>query len=164
MTVSSIKLRVRRLLPTGQETDHPFNGEPCINIGVSFQKAKSTPQGSLLENITQVVALIDTGAQWNLIDEDLVKASASPVLETLTNHGAVGSSVITNHAVSLMFYGDTANLLHETGAGTISLKSRTVPWRIILGRKFLQSTRFEYDRVHGIREIEIFGGQLPGIL
>jgi hypothetical protein len=162
--IPSVKLPVLRLLPTGQETDHPFNGEPCINVGVSFQKAKSTPQGALLENITQVIALIDTGAQWNLIDEDLVKASASPIMEILTNHGAVGSSVITNHAISLMLFGTTANLLHETGAGTINLKGRTVPWRMILGRKFLQGTRFEYDNVKGIGEIEIFAGQLPGML
>jgi len=158
MTPHSIKLTVRRLLPNGEETEHPVHGEPCVNIGVSFEKAKQTPEGALLGGITQVIALIDTGAQWNLIDSDMVRASGSPALETLVNHGAAGSAMITNHSISLMLYGTSGNMLHNTGAGTIDLKGRTVPWRMILGRKFLQMTRFTYNGVEGIAEIEMLPG------
>jgi hypothetical protein len=165
MPGTSIKLPVLNLLPGGIVSDHPFNGEPCINVGVSFQKAKATHRGSLLENITQIFALIDTGAQWNLVDEELVKQNNSPILETLTNQSAVGSATITNHALSLMLYGaGGVNLLHETGAGTIDLRGRHVPYRMILGRKFLQATRFNYDSIRGITEMEVLGGQIPGVL
>lgn len=160
----SITLSVEWLLPTGEPTDHPFNGEPCVSVGISFEKP--TPHesgGALLTGIKHIKALIDTGAQWNMIDCTLVQEAGSKPVETVMSYGVNGSSIITNHEISMMFFGKDSNMLHKTGAGTLDLRGRTVPYRMILGRKFLQMTRFRYDGVRGIKEIEVIHG-MAGIL
>ncbi|QOZ66578.1 hypothetical protein WN72_09470 [Bradyrhizobium arachidis] len=127
--------------------------DSCIEIGVSFQPPTQVQGGAA--GITKVKALIDTGSQWNLIDEDLIKAHNPPVLERLMNHGVARSAIMTNHRVWFMLYSGVGNMLHETGAGGINLSGRMSPWRVILGRKFLQGARFTYDSTAGIGELEI---------
>lgn len=151
----SLKVPVEWLLHDGRPTAHPFDGAPCIELGVSFRPPTQVAGGAILNGITKVKALIDTGAQWNLVDEELVRAHNPPVLDRLVNHGVAGSAIMTNHPVWFMIYSGAGNMMHGTGAGTISLKGKPSPWRVILGRKFLQGARFAYDGAAGIRELEI---------
>lgn len=141
------------LSPTGSETLHPIDGQPCLYIGVSFKESETREGGHFLPGITWVYALIDTGAQWNLVDERLVKENNSPSLESLRNEGVTGSEMITNHAVAFFLRGEPDSMIHSTGAGTVDLSRRKVPWRVILGRKFLQLCHFSYDGTQGIREL-----------
>ncbi|MET4206868.1 hypothetical protein [Bradyrhizobium sp. LA2.1] len=152
----SIRVEVEWLLHDGRKTDHPFDGQPCIELGVSFQPPTQVPGGAVLNGITRVKALIDTGSQWNLIDEELIRAHNPPVLDRLINQGVAGSAMMTSHRIWMMLYSGAGNMMHETGAGGINLSGRNSPWRVILGRKFLQATRFTYDGATGIRELEIF--------
>jgi|SRR5450759_563342 hypothetical protein len=157
-----IRVPVHWLSPDGSQSSHPVNGEPCIKVGISFQSPVAEGKQLRLNAITWAYALLDTGAQWNLVEEKLVHERQSPALETLTNHGATGSATITNHAVALFLKGTPDDLIHNTGAGTIDLSARKVPWRMILGRKFLQTTRFSYNSTQGIKEIELI--QDPNIV
>ena len=144
---------VRYLLPSGLVTADTIKGEPCIQLKVSFQKPTPVQGGFWVGGLIPVIALIDTGAEWNLVDKTLVALHGSPAIETLVNHGIVGSALITNHAVTLHLA--EASMNHQTGAATVDLSGRAVPWQMILGRKFLQIARFTYDHAAGIKEIGI---------
>jgi hypothetical protein len=150
-------LPVQYLMPTGAVTTDIVKGEPCIQLEVSFQKPTPAAGGNRISGLISVTALLDTGASWNFVDQALVAQAKSSAIETLMNHGVVGSSMITNHEVVFHFRLPSGNLIHRTGAGTIDLSSRQIPWRVILGRKFLQTTKFTYGHT-GLKSIGIYAG------
>lgn len=130
--------------PDGQPTSGHF-GIPCIQIRYTFTQPVQTAAGFQCTNLRTVWALLDTGADWNLIHEDLLPQSY-PILDQLTNTGIGGSVPTTNHGVWM--YLDPIEIIHTTGIMTMK-RTGMPPYDLILGRKFLQCTRFTYDLVSG---------------
>lgn len=128
----------------GRPTSGHF-GIPCIQIRYTFSKPVQTDVGIQCTDLRSVWALLDTGADWNLIHEDLIPHSY-PIIDQLTNTGIGGSVPTTNHQVWFMV--DPTDMVHATGIMSMK-RLGAPPYDLILGRKFLQCTRFTYDLVNG---------------
>lgn len=99
-----------------------------------------------------VWALIDTGAEYNLLDECLFQEHIVPIQDVIT-HGVNGTTTSQNYEITL--HPDNASSFHITGV--LSMPHRLDrPWRMILGRKFLQCTKFTYDAHNGIQNLDFF--------
>lgn len=138
----------------GQQVSSSHYGAPCILMRYSFQPMVNRPGGgATLEGIHSTLALLDTGADHNLICESLIPSTAVCV-EQVHNSGVTGSRMCANYQITLHI--PQADMMHATGV--IALEpSSTRPYKIILGRKFLQMTRFVWDPVEGITALEWAG-------
>lgn len=142
---------VQRRLPNGQATDHPFLGQPCIEIGFSFNTPTKLEDRNLkLTGLKYRWALLDTGADFNLISEDLIPHGAKCV-QDVQNNGVTGT--VQARVYEITFHIREKNIFHQTGCSSMPYRENR-GFDIILGRKFLQCTRFTYEFHHGIQAIE----------
>lgn len=146
-------IQVSNLLPDGSITSDPYAGAPCIRLRYTFQQPIQKAEGGLtVGGVRTAWALLDTGADWNLIDETLVPPDALFV-EHIVSKGVTGSLRARNYHVT--FHIPEADMFHQTGIHTMGAEPGR-PFAVILGRKFLQSTRFRYDGHLGIVDLEFF--------
>lgn len=143
-------INVLKLDHLGNPTNHPYAYYPCIRLRYSFQASFAEPNGRRgLNGIVTALAMIDTGADLNLIKSDLIPSSASPV-ETVTNYGVNGATQERNYEVT--FHLPEFDAFHQTGIISWS-PGNNPPYDVILGRKFLQMCRFEFDQHEGIQNL-----------
>lgn len=129
-----------------------FHGAPCVRVAYSFEKPTISANGRHeLTGLKRCLALIDTGADWNCIHEDLIPPHATAI-EEIVNEGVGGLHKAKNYAFTL--HPDGVDCFHS--AGVISMPRTARPFDIILGRKFLQCTRFVWDGCNGIVQMEYF--------
>jgi len=142
---------VEKLDAAGAITAHPFQYYPCIRFRYSFQAPTILADGTTqIYGLRDAVALVDTGADLNLIRRDLIPNDTTPV-QTVTSLGVNGSTREEIFSVSL--YLAEADMVHSTGVMSWT-PANNPPYNMIVGRKFLQMCRFEFDRHKGIRSIE----------
>lgn len=142
-----VKLTVRHINPEGSCCG-TYRSAPCIDIRYSFSSPTLGEDGVWrLNDLSDAVALIDTGADLNLIDETLVPDWAAPKWQTM-NHSVNSSSLADTHNVTLHIA--QASFMLTTDFLTMPAAPRQ--YGIILGRKFLQNVRFRYDGAAGISD------------
>ncbi|MEO1405378.1 MAG: hypothetical protein AAFV54_02660 [Pseudomonadota bacterium] len=142
---------VEKLDQNGALTTHPFQYYPCVRLRFSFQSPVALPGGGhRINGLMDAVALIDTGADFNLIRTELIPTNLQPV-ETVNSLGVNGVTQERNYEVCLFIR--EADMVHNTGIVSWS-PTNTPPYNMILGRKFLQMCRFEFDRHNGIGSLE----------
>ena len=147
------EIAVVKLMSDGTLTTDPWRGAPCIRVAYTFEEPRQKPGGGLtIDGLKTTWALLDTGADWNVIDETLVPASARFV-ESLFSEGVTGGQHVANHHVT--FHIPEADMFHQTGIHTMQARPGRA-YGIILGRKFLQMTRFRYEGHLGIVGLEFF--------
>lgn len=146
-------IQVVKVMPNGTLTSDPWRGAPCIRLAYTFEEPCKGPDGRLsIDGLKTAWALLDTGADWNVIDETLVPPSARFV-EHLFSEGVTGGQNVANHHVT--FHIPEADMFHQTGVHTMQHRPSR-PYGLILGRKFLQMTRFRYEGHLGIVSLQFF--------
>jgi hypothetical protein len=140
---------VHKLDAFGQETNS-FRGAPCIDLSYSFNHAVPRDGGIYIDGLRQIRALLDTGADTNLLDSNLFPSHVHPV-EHIISVGVTGQETAANYDVTL--YLREFDLVQTTGV--LAMKPQVSrPFQMILGRKFLQTTRFVFDGRRGLSELE----------
>ena len=147
------RIPVASLDENGTPSSSPFKVAPCISIRYSFEKPILKEDGVYtISGLNRVWALIDTGADYNMLDDNLLQNNIYPIQNVVT-HGVNGASTSLNYEITL--HPDGSSHFHRTGV--LSMPHRPDrPWRMILGRKFLQCTKFTYDADKGIQSLEFF--------
>lgn len=143
-------VKVKKLDKNGNVIDHPYKYFPCIDIKYTFDKPVKKSDGLLhVSGLKSCKALIDTGADYNLIRKDRIPKSLKSI-EKISNYGVNGVTSENNYEVC--FHIPEADSFSQTGIISWSPIQNT-PYEIILGRKFLQQCSFHFDRHNGISEI-----------
>lgn len=147
------RVSVTHLNGRGEVSSDHVLAAPCVEVLFSFTTGLT---GSVTYE-GKVWALIDTGADMNLIDVALIPdhATRNAAIQTRGIGGVVPATV---YLVDLSLVGSATALttqVIEWHQGTSS------PYRIILGRHFLRHTRFVYDRSNGISSLDLFKGNQP---
>lgn len=152
-----ITIPVVSLLPNGSETTDTVAGKPCVRMGLTFQFSES---GSYqIADISHLNGHIDTGCDFTVIDEALLIGRNSPIIKEITITTLHATSVLPVHRATLFFFGPNQNLAQETEFVAAPI-SADEPYRIILGRSFLQQASFIYNGDKGISKIAI-GSSAP---
>ena len=95
-------------------------------------------------------ALIDTGADFNVIDETLVPIGLSS-LQVIANSGVTGVHMGQNYPVTLFI----PEWDRAVNTGVVTMPPSARPYQMILGRKFLQNAHFQWDgAAGGIQDLE----------
>jgi hypothetical protein len=121
-------------------------GLPCIRLRYSFRPPEIVGNETRLYELRDAWALLDTGADWNLIYADLIPTD-NPAIDRVISRGIGGKEHVNNHRV--WFHFDSIDLSQATGIMAMK-RGAYSPYDLILGRKFLQTTRFVYDLVRGV--------------
>jgi hypothetical protein len=144
-------LTVKKLRADGSIGDDSF-AAPCVELEFSFAKAVHLSPGQVaLANRKTVTALLDTGADHNLIDEDLVPPEAQS-FRAVESAGVGGIRTARAHEISLYF--PEAGRIIETAVITMA-RDHDRQFSMVLGRSFLNETRFVYDGKRGIVDLEL---------
>lgn len=147
------RVRVTHLNGRGEVSSDHVLAAPCVEVLFSFTTG-------LTGNVTyegKVWALIDTGADMNLIDVALIPqhATRNAAIET---RGISGATSATVYLADLSLVGSGTALTTQV----LEWHQRAgAPYRVILGRHFLRHTRFIYDRMNGITALDLFKGNQP---
>jgi hypothetical protein len=141
---------VTRLGLDGLPSSDPVGGAPCIQVRFSLRAVEAVPGGYRINGMHETWALLDTGADFNVIGREYL-ADARFNDQVVTSNGLNGAHQSRSFPVTF----DLGGEFHTTGA-LEGAPGWVCPWRVILGRKFLQMTRFHWDGEAGIRSIEFF--------
>lgn len=129
-----------------------FWSAPCIEIQFSFQIPAQSENGTWrLEGLQKAIALIDTGADLNVIDERMVPPGAQPTSQQMS-HGVNASAPAAAYNITLY----VAESRHMLTTNFLSMPPGPRQYNMILGRKFLQNVRFQYDGMIGISHLSFF--------
>ena len=151
------QIPVLKIDDDGNQVSSSHHGAPCVMMRYSFQSMVEKPGGGVsLDGIHSALALLDTGADHNLICESLIPSTAACV-EQVRNSGVTGWRMCANYRVTLHI--PEADMMHATGVIAMEPCS-TRPYKMILGRKFLQMTRFAWEPADGITALEWAGNPL----
>ena len=126
--------------------DH-VHAPPCVELLYSFAPV-SMAEVATFEG--RCWALIDTGADINLIEQTLVPAHAR-FNANIRNVGVSGASEATVYLADMLLCGSEKSFTTQFSTANLGAS----PYRMILGRLFLRHTRFRYDGPSGITAIEV---------
>lgn len=139
------------LLDDHGPTTDKVAGRPCIEIGFTTdQLPEGDPDPAKFK---RTYGMIDTGADHVAIGHDLVGAVTHLPTRPYLLTGANGTTVSSIYRGTLLFFGASITLRQETEF--VLLPPSSSVCKVLLGRTFLQHTRFRYEGQHGIERLEI---------
>ncbi len=127
--------------------DH-IKAPPCVELLYSFTPV-ATAEVATFEG--RCWALIDTGADINLIDQSLVPTHAQ-FNASICNVGVSGESEAKVYLTDMLLCGSEKSFTTQFSTADFGAS----PFRVILGRLFLRHTRFRYEGALGITSLEVF--------
>jgi hypothetical protein len=136
-------------------------GPPFLQLQYTFASPVERHGETFLADLKSQSALIDTGADYNLIDHSLIPTGATP--ERYVHSAGVHGEIVHAPLYPIRFYFVEAE--HCILSQVIGADLSNTGTKILLGRLFLAKTRFTYDGPRGgIRLLELVNAVplLPG--
>ncbi|TAJ54073.1 MAG: hypothetical protein EPO54_01425 [Brevundimonas sp.] len=148
MTQKSWTVPVQHLDANGLASADHVHAPPCVELLYSFAPVVI---GGVATFEGRCWALIDTGADINLVDQSLVPVHAR-FNANVRNVGVSGEAMARVYLADMLLCGSEKSFTTQFSTTNLG----TSPYRMILGRLFLRHTRFRYEGLSGITSIEVF--------
>lgn len=126
----------------GRRTSDRINGEPCIEIGISWDDDAGHARIPHPRKWEKVVGLIDTGAQAIVADPMLISSWAMPWTREMNNLTSNNTTVTRGHLCQLHFPEHEWTTRQEVFSSPLRANGHN--YDLLLGRVFLQSVDFSW--------------------
>ncbi len=128
----------------GQKSDNVIDGQPCIEIGIAWDDEAGHAKIPHPRRYEMVVGLIDTGAQAILADDALIARWQMPWTREMNSRSANHNKPTRGHICQLYLPDGPWTTRQEVFSSP--LRETGHPYDLLLGRVFLQSFKFTWDR------------------
>jgi len=110
-------------------------------------------------DVKRVYGHIDTGCDCTAVEESLLGGVALKPRRSISVTTVNSFAAADVHRATLLFFGPYQNLAQDTEFAAVPATNN--PYKIILGRSFLQQARFTYNGAKGIDMITITKAEGP---
>ncbi|MFT4091320.1 MAG: hypothetical protein QM645_11350 [Asticcacaulis sp.] len=138
---------------TGKMTRDVIDGQPCIRLKIAWDKDCGEKRIAHPRKYTEVIGLIDTGAQGILCDNEVIKNIGAPYIHDVANRTSNGIEKTLSYCAQLHL--PEYMLTKRVDIIGADLRRRGNPYDLLLGRNFLQFTSFRWDATSGIQDFSI---------
>lgn len=142
----------------GHRTSDRTNGQPCIEICISWDEEAGKGLIAHPRRFENVVGLIDTGAQGIVADAALINRCAMPWTREMGNRSSNGITTVRGHVCQLHFPDNNWTTRREVFGA--NLRSLGNPYDLLLGRVLLEDFEFSW-RKGGLASVTVVTPTAP---